>query len=302
MPSVPKIQKSVPVVQSSDRAPTEIGGGPAAHLGDDVHVVGHSDCLHHAVLVAAPVGEGTGHGRHLGGRADVAHDGLVPDAHAQDVVSAEGAVLPPVQRPFGVYERVGPVAAPVIVADPQADGQDVAQIAVADVLDDRVVHLQRLRSRDNLRDQIGMQAADVQHLVGLVGVHCHAGLGQHVLAGVQRGQNQVAVHIGPGADAYGVYAVVVQQVNPVVVYRGNLVLGGDTLAGLAAAVGDGDDVHVALLTEAGDVAKTGIGPGPYEADADDSVLHQKDSLGIYGVGQFYSWGIFQPQRTRRAQR
>ena len=99
-----------------------------------------------------------------------------------------------------------------------------------------------------------------------------------MLAGVQGCQHQVAVHIGPSADAYGVDAVVVQQLAPVVVDFGDFVFGGDALAGLAAAVGDGDDFGAALLAEAGDVAQAGVGPGANQADADDSVLHQLDSL------------------------
>ena len=148
-----------------------------------------------------------------------------------------------------------------------------------------------------------MQAAGVQHLVGLVGVHGHSRLGEHVLAGGQGCQYQVAVHVGPGADADGIDAVVVEQVGPVVVYRGDFELPGDALPGFAAAVSHGDDLDVALFPEAGDVAQTSVGTGPDQADADHSVHHQTVSfllppqsaawpvVALNNVGQFYHGAI-----------
>ena len=81
------------------------------------------------------------HGRHLGGRAHEPHDGLVPDAHAQDVVAAEGAVLSPVQRSIIVDEGVEPVGPGVVVAYPQPHRENVPDVAIADEVDDSVVHL-----------------------------------------------------------------------------------------------------------------------------------------------------------------
>ena len=114
-------------------------------------MVGNRHRPHRAGFVAPLLGEHAGHGRHFGRRADIAHHGFVPDAHPQDVVAAEVAVLAPVQRGLGVDEGVGAVAAPVVVADPQAHRQDFAQVAVADVFDDGLVHFQGLGGGDDLR-------------------------------------------------------------------------------------------------------------------------------------------------------
>ena len=144
--------------------------------------------------------------------------------------------------------------------------------------------------RDDLGDQLRAQPARVQHLVRLVGVHGHAGLGQHVLPGFQRRQHQVTVHVRPRADADRVYGIVVQQVNPVVIDLGDFVLPRDALAGFAAPVGHRHDFHVALFAEPGNVAQPRVGSGPDQADADHSVHHRKGSFEC-GVSPILSRGI-----------
>ena len=94
-----------------------------------------------------------------------------------------------------------------------------------------------------------------------------------MFVGVEGGEDQVAVHIGPGADADGVEGVVVEELGPVVVGLGDFVLVGDALGGLAGAVGDGGDLDAGLLAEAGDVAEGGVGAGADEADAEVLVGH-----------------------------
>ena len=100
----------------------------------------------------------------------------------KNVVAAEVAILPPVQWSVIVDEGVETVGAGVVIADPQSHGENVSDISVADKIDDGVVHLQRLGCGHDLGHLVGVQTAGVQHLMGLVGIHGHAGFGQHVLA------------------------------------------------------------------------------------------------------------------------
>ena len=260
-------------LQTGHGAPAEVGLGPAGHLAQDVDVVGHRHRLHDPVLVAAPVGEHLGHGGNAGGGTHVPHDSLIPDAHAQDVVAAQSAVLPPVQRRFGVDEGVGPVAAAVVVADPQPHRQDFAQVTVGDIFLHGRVDLQGLGGGHYLGDQVRELAGGVQHVVGLLGVHGHAGFGQYVLVGFQGGQHQVAVHVRPGADADGVDAVVFHQLQPVVVDLGDFVLARDAFTRLPAPVGHGDDLHSGLFPETGNVSETGVGPGADQPYSDQAVFH-----------------------------
>jgi len=68
----------------------------------------------------------------------------------------------------------------VAIADSQIQGQKLAQVAFGDKVLDGLVHLECRGRRDDLGDQVGEQAGGVQHLVGFLGVHGHAGLGENV--------------------------------------------------------------------------------------------------------------------------
>jgi hypothetical protein len=80
-----------------------------------------------------------------------------------------------------------------------------------------------------LGDASGVSAGRLQHAAGLGGVHGHARLAQDVLAGVQRGDRDGAVEIGPRPDADCVDGRVGDQVLPPVEDPRNAELTGDEL-------------------------------------------------------------------------
>ena len=99
----------------------------------------------------------------------------------------------------------------------------------------------------------GMPARFLEHRARLRQVHRHARLAEHVLAGLERRDGELLVHVGPSADANRVDAIVGQELGPI---------GGDLrdaefvrhlLGRFGRAVGDGDELDAFLLPEAGDV-------------------------------------------------
>ena len=80
-------------------------------------------------------------------------------------------------------------------------------------------------------------------------VHGHARFAEHVLPGLKRSDGQRRMHIGPCADANGIYARVFQKRLPVVMNFGNGKLISDPLARLPCPVGDRDDLYAVLLCE-----------------------------------------------------
>ena len=164
------------------------------------------------------------------------------------------------------------------LVDHDVGGQDVSQVPVRDQLTDRPVDPERHGSGHDLGHQVRPLPRCVQHLVGLGGVHRHPGLGQDVLAGVERGEHHRPVHVRPCPDAYGVGVVGVYQILPVVVYDRDAVLVRDSPAGRPAPVGDADQLDSVHLPEARNVAELGVVPGPYQSYADRLVRHAAFSL------------------------
>ena len=134
-----------------------------------------------------------------------------------------------------------------------------------------------------------MRPRGFQHLAGLGGGGGHAGLGEHVLAGLQRGNGQRAVHIGPGADADGADGLVLQQLLPTVVDGGDVELVGHHLPGRAGTVGHRGDFDACDLVEAGDVAVAGVAPRADESDSDAFVSHDVLRIRMVSVCSRLTW-------------
>ena len=66
------------------------------------------------------------------------------------------------------------------------------------------------------------------------------------------------MHVRPGADAYRIDALVLQELTPIVVDLGNVELVGHHPPRLAAAVGHRDDLQPFNCLKSGDVAVAGI--------------------------------------------
>ena len=104
--------------------------------------------------------------------------------------------------------------------------------------------------------------------MGFAGVHRHSRLAQHVLARSEGCHGQRAVHVGPGADANGVQAFVLQQLFPIVVNGRDIEGVGDTLSRLPAAVGHGANLDASGAMEPGNVPVAGVSSGSNQADSD----------------------------------
>ena len=104
-----------------------------------------------------------------------------------------------------------------------------------------------------------------------------------MLAGVQGGQRDRAVQVGPGADDDGVEVRIGDQVLPVLEDLRDAVLSGDGLGRGRPPVADGDDVHVREGPEAWDVTGPRVGPRANQSDAEmlrhDGVLGE-DVAGV----------------------
>ena len=155
----------------------------------------------------------------------------------------------------------------------QGHRQNVAHVALGDLLREQVVHPEGQGRRDDLGDEAGMRPGRVQHLPRLRRRRRHAGLAEHMLARLQRGEGQRAVHIGPGADADRLYGRVFQQLAPTVVDGGDVELVGHDPPRLAGAVGHRHNLDAVNLVEAGDVPVAGIAARADQPDSDAFVCH-----------------------------
>jgi hypothetical protein len=232
----------------------------------DVDVIRHLDLVPGPRLVLPLRLGDLGHGHHAPGRPQPAHHRLVPDAHVEDVVAAQADVLAPVH---GVAE-LG--EAPLLGAL-HLDGVDLAGVTLGEQLHEDAVHLERVRRRHQLGDELRRLAGGLQHLPTLGRVHRHARLAQHVLAGPERGHRQLAVHVGPGADADGIDVPGLDHPAPVGLDARDAELLGHALAGLRRPVGDGHQLDARLRLELGNVMLAGVGAGPHEPHADRFVSH-----------------------------
>ncbi len=133
--------------------------------------------------------------------------------------------------------------------------------------------LQTKGTWDNLRDQLGMLAGGLQHLLGLGGVHAHARLGENVQSPFQGGQGDGAMQIRPGADDDGIDVRVRQQLLPVGIGARHAEFAGNGAGGFRPAIAHRHDVHVRLFAQAGDMAQARVGSGADNPDADSFVRH-----------------------------
>ena len=124
------------------------------------------------------------------GLAEPAGHRLGQDAEGHDVLAARRALpAPEVTR----IARRARVPGDLDVAD-APDG------AVAEQADDRAVRPGGEAGRHDHRDLLGVGAGGAQHRPGILGAGGHPGLGQDVLAGLERGDRDRRVEHRPGAD------------------------------------------------------------------------------------------------------
>ena len=229
-------------------------------------MIGHLDLTHGAAPVPPSRHGDLGHGRHALERPEPAQHGLVPDAHVQDVVAAQRDVLPPVQRLLALHE------APAL-RGLQLHGEHLADVALAQERLQGRVDLEGGWRGYELGDQVGRPSRGFEHLPPLGGVHGHARLAEDVLALLEGGQGDLAVHVGPGSDADRVDVLGLHDLPPVSLHPADAELPGDALARFLAAVGHGHQLDAGLRLELRNVMELGVLARPHETHTDRSVGH-----------------------------
>ena len=240
--------------------------GTAAERGEDVDVIGHLHILPGAGLVLAPRHRDLGHGHHGLRGPDPSHHRLVPDAHVQDVVAAERGVLPPVQRLADVGEAR-------LLGRLQLHGQHLADVTFGDEALHGRIQLERGRAGHELRHEVRLLARGLEHAPAFGRVHRHARFAEHVLAGLERGDRQLGVHVRPRADADRVDVRCPDHLPPVARDARDPELLRHALARFLRSIGDRHDLHPGLRLQLGDVMTAAVVSGAHEPYADRFVSH-----------------------------
>ena len=228
-------------------------------------MVGHLHVLPDAGLVLAPRDGDLRHRGDAAGGTEPAHQRLVPDAHRHHVEAAQRGILPPVERLVRVDE-------PRLVGL-DLDGEGLADVALGQQRLHRRVDLERVRRRHQLGNQMRRPARGVEHPPSLGGVHGHARLAQHVLAIFENGPRDLAVRVGPGADADRVDVGGVHELAPVPVHPLDAELGRDAVPRFLRPVGHRRQLDPGLRSKLRDVMLTTVGAGAHEPHADRLVGH-----------------------------
>ena len=146
------------------------------------------------------------------------------------------------------------------------DRYEVADVAVADHLDDGLVKGEGVRCGHDLRGEVRVRPRRVEHRVSLRCVHRHPRLAEHVLARLQGGDGDRRVQVRPRADAHRVDAVVLDDPAPVIRYLRDAELARRALARFARSVGHRDDLDARLVLQTRNVELPGVGAGADDSD------------------------------------
>ena len=252
--------------ESGDAAEDEMRLSAAVHCREDVEVIGYAHGCHLAAVLMLALGhEDAAHCHHPAGVSDPACEGLIPDSHGHRVVAAHVKVLPPVTDCVGVDEGLCGAA--------DFDRVDVTEIAVGDEILNGLIPGQRERRWYDLADQVGELARCIEHFVGFVGIHCHAGFAQHVLVVLQSCAAQRGVHIRPSTDDDGIDIFVIDDFMPLSADLWDAEAVGDALPRLSSAVADADDFDPVELLQFRDMHVDSVGAGADNADPNQILCH-----------------------------
>ncbi len=133
------------------------------------------------------------------------------------------------------------------------NSDELTNVAVSNHVLDGGVDAQRVGGGNNLRNLARIGLRCVQHGMSLKRVHGHARLAENMLAGVQCGDSHRCVHIRPGANADGVYLIVVDHFLPIGSSVWNVELCSRALARFQRSIGNSDDLNTILLVKPGHV-------------------------------------------------
>ena len=143
-------------------------------------------------------------------------------------------------------ERIGKDTA---VGD-EPEMPEVARIAVAQKLLEKLPALHAMRRRTQHRDQVRTRLRGGEHLAPLAQIHRHAGLAKNVFARLERRDGDGRMQHGRRADPDDVEIGTVEHLGPVVHDLGNVKLLRDLLRRFDARIADRDDLHVGQREQA----------------------------------------------------
>ena len=152
--------------------------------------------------------------------------------------------------------------------------------------------------RHDRRDLVGVGAGGPQHRAGILGAGSHPGLGQDVLAGLERADRDRRVEHRPGADQDRVELRVRDELLPGRIGAREPELIGRATRRLLGAVGDPDQLDAVDGAEARDVLARDDPAGADDPDA-DGVGHGRRPFGVAGVLPAGP-GPVQPRRRDRS--
>jgi len=198
-------------------------------------------------------------------RRGPAQQRLVHDAQGQHVESGQCRILTPGKWRGGIRQR-GAAAIGVHFAK-------FTQIALCDQLAHHLVPLEAKWAGDNLRHQLRVTLGRLVHAMRLGGVHAHARLGEHMLAGLERSQGDRAVQVGPGADDHCVDIRQGHNCLPVRADDRDIVLAGYRHAGFVSAIAHRHDLDVGTGTKSGDMPQARVGAGADQPHAQSCMSH-----------------------------
>ena len=182
------------------------------------------------------------------------------DPQREHVVAALLGVLAPVQGSLGIRKDV--------VGADHHDLADLSQKPVIDHFADVIVLHEPEGAGDDLLDQVGILMSGLQHPVRLFRVARHPGFRENVFPGCQRRTGDLAVKVGPGADADGIDLRIGDQFVPARKSLRDAEFFRSAGRRFGRAIGDPDKLDVRKSAETGHVSLARI-----FACADDSDPH-----------------------------
>jgi hypothetical protein len=244
--------------KSSDAADVVNAASAVGERGQYLDAVGRADASQHAGRRIESLGrEGRNLGQDTYRFGDPTNEGLVDDAHGESIEAREFCSLPPMQRLVGVGETV--------VGGEDDDFAKLSQESTVDQFLNGAMDTQSEGAGNNMTNQMRIQLAGFVHLPGLGSVERHAGLAEHMLAAVDRGESHWAVQVGPGANDDCIDTRIGDEILPVVESPRDVELARCRCGRFRAAIADRDDFDLRTGPQARDVTQTRI-----RSEADDA--------------------------------
>ncbi len=133
----------------------------------------------------------------------------------------------------------------------QPEMPDLADVAVAEQLLEKLPALHAVRRRAEHGDEVRLRLRGGEHLAGLAQIHGHARLAENVFAGLERGDSYGRVEDGRRTDPDDVDVAPIEHLGPVAEDFGDLEFLRDGLGRFRTRVAHGDDLDVRQRLQSG---------------------------------------------------